>query len=382
MAKIDKEVQQFIKSYLTKKGIRWRVIIPDGRGFQIRQQGFVEKSIAVEFAKREYQKTLLQVNAGFMPQYANLTFAEYSKIWLNLKVRDGLRNRTVIRYRDMIEQYINPFMGVFKLAELQKYHLRNFITEMQDDNISTYNVHNAVIITKMMLKQAIEDDYMPMSNILTVKVPKHKPKDPVFWDLDEFNFFLNANLGSPHHHIWKFALYTGMRASEVAGLMWDCVHFEMKSGDHKGFITVKRTCEQKTRKVSELTKNGEKRLIPIFPQIRDMLIEMKAKSEGDFVFGGKEPMETSHFSRLLKQELNQIPQLKKVTFHGLRHSFCSYLDSTGMSRRIVSEIMGHRDLNTTNRYSHVSNKTLANEMTRWLENQNQQNSNKVGLVAL
>lgn len=382
MAKIDREVLKFIKEYNTNKGTRWKAVIPDGRGFQVRQQGFIEKSAAVDFAIKEYKKILFQANASSLPEFANITFKEYAKIWLEQKIRDGIRQRTSIRYRDMIDQFINPILGSFKLSELCKIHIRNFIAEMQDNEVSTYNVNSAVILTKMIIKQAVVDDYMQMSNILTVKVPKHKPKDPVFWDLDEFKYFLNANKESKFHNIWKFTLYTGMRASEVAGLMWDCVHFEMKSGDHVGFITVRRTCEQKTRKVVEATKNSEKRVIPIFPQIRDMLVEMKKTSDGDFVFGGKEPFETSHFSRLLAQDLKKIPELKKVTFHGLRHSFCSYLDSTGMSRRIVSEIMGHRDLNTTNRYSHVSNQTLANEMTNWLEKQNQQNSNKVGLVAL
>ena len=123
--------------------------------------------------------------------------------------------------------------------------------------------------------------------------------------------------------------------------------------------------------------NGDRRMIPIFPQIKDLLIEMKSQAAGDFIFGDSEPIETSHLNRLLQSELKRIPELKKINFHGLRHTFCSFVDSTGMNRRIVSEIMGHRDLSTTNRYSHVSNQTLGSEVSKWFENQNQQNSNKV-----
>lgn len=90
-------------------------------------------------------------------------------------------------------------------------------------------------------------------------------------------------------------------------------------------------------------------------------------------------MDPGHFSRLLKQELKRIPELKPIHFHGLRHTFCSFLDSTGMNRRIVSEIMGHRDLSTTDRYSHVSNQTLGYETTRWSQELSQQNSNNISL---
>ncbi len=51
-----------------------------------------------------------------------------------------------------------------------------------------------------------------------------------------------------------------------------------------------------------------------------------------------------------------------------------------MSRRIVSEIMSHRDLNTTNRYSHVNDQTLGIEVAHWNEIRSQQKTNNLELV--
>ena len=58
------------------------------------------------------------------------------------------------------------------------------------------------------------------------------------------------------------------------------------------------------------------------------------------------------------------------------------IDSTGMSRRVVSQIMGHKDASTTDRYSHVSDQTLGSEVMKWTENQSKQDSSKISLVAL
>ncbi len=118
-------------------------------------------------------------------------------------------------------------------------------------------------------------------------------------------------------------------------------------------------------------------MIPISSELRALIIAMKSKASGEFVFGGDQPLEPAHFGRSLLQDLNKVPTLKKINFHGLRHTFCTHLDSTGLPRRIVAEIMGHRDLSTTDRYSHVSNPIMGMEFGQWLENQSKQHLSNI-----
>ncbi len=382
MAQLKKEVKKYVKSYQTQKGARWKVVLPDGRGGQIREGGFIEESHAMSFACTEYTKVLLNKNKLGHLGDSKITVSEYAHQWLDMKARNDVESATARRYGDLIKGFINPFFGAYKLQELEKVHLRNYISELQRNKVSTYNVNSSVTLLKMILRQAIEDDYMPMSGILSVRTPKHKAKEPRFWDQKEMNFFLNAASESKWIRLWRFTLWTGMRAGEVSALKWDCVHLDMKSGAHIGFIKVCRTCAQKTCEIRNTTKNGENRMVPIFPELRILILEMKQGATGPFVFGGHEPLEPSHFSRLLQKDLKKIPQLPQINFHSLRHTFCSYIDSTGMNRRIVAEIMGHKDLSTTDRYSHVSNQTLGLEVNRWIENKNKQNPNNICLLAL
>ena len=62
MAQLKKEVKKYVKSYQTQKGARWKVVLPDGRGGQIREGGFIEESHAMSFACTEYTKVLLNKN--------------------------------------------------------------------------------------------------------------------------------------------------------------------------------------------------------------------------------------------------------------------------------------------------------------------------------
>gem|GEM_PF-6811595 len=253
---------------------------------------------------------------------------------------------------------------------------------MQGKKEKSSVVNFSVRLFKAVMKQAQIDDLAPSSGINLMPSPKHKNKKPKFWDSKQINYFLNATADYEMHDLWKLTLFTGLRAGEISGLKWDAVHLDSKVG--LGAIEVVRSFNQKTRSMQETTKNGDRRIVPILPEAKEVLERRYSNRNGDFVFGGNEPLDSSHFNRQLRTALNRLPreQVPIIPFHSLRHSFCSYLDSTGMNRRVVSEIMGHRDLNTTNRYSHINNQMMGNEFHRWLQSQNQQKTNKLEIVNL
>jgi uridine kinase len=75
---------------------------------------------------------------------------------------------------------------------------------------------------KRIIRWAESEDDLEPTGILLVTNPISKKPKQNFWDADQRDVFLRAIEGSKYHFLWKFALFTGMRAGEIAALKIPC----------------------------------------------------------------------------------------------------------------------------------------------------------------
>jgi len=147
------------------------------------------------------------------------------------------------------------------------------------------------------------------------------------------------NCREPLKSIVIFAINTGMRLSEILNLTWDDVDLE------RGFITVRNT------------KNGEIRYLPMNTTLRDLLRQLKkdCRKSNIYVFGN---LQGSNYRRYTIshwfKEVVRTAGIQNFHFHDLRHTFASYLVMAGVDIMTVKELLGHKTLDMTLRYSHLS----------------------------
>ena len=131
---------------------------------------------------------------------------------------------------------------------------------------------------------------------------------------------------------------TGLRFSDVQALKWKNIKYDTANGWSLEYTQKK-------------TKNAEK--LPIAETAFELLGERKSNTEK--VFKG---LKYSAYNNSLLQYWIYDAEIKKhITFHCARHTNAMLLLNNGVDIYTVSEMLGHRDLKTTQIYAKVMNET-------------------------
>ena len=151
-----------------------------------------------------------------------------------------------------------------------------------------------------------------------------------------------------------FALNTGLRVSELTGLnVRDVLNGHIKK-------------ELKVRE--EIAKGKRERIIPLNEKARKAIRDLLDFNEKKGYRREKEnPLFVSKMERRItsRQVENIIKQLREdseidvdMTPHTLRHSFATRLMKKGAGLRVIQTLLGHKNLSTTEIYTHVDREDL------------------------
>ena len=147
------------------------------------------------------------------------------------------------------------------------------------------------------------------------------------------------------HDIAFLSLYTGMRKGEILDLRGE--HLDFGSGR----ILVKDA------------KTGS-RIVYMTPEVRSLLMDRAPASPFEHVFRPSRKAASDRISRysdesfvraVVECELNDgiTDRRHKVVFHTLRHTYCSWLAKSGVPLYTIGELVGHKSVEMTKRYSHL-----------------------------
>jgi integrase len=144
------------------------------------------------------------------------------------------------------------------------------------------------------------------------------------------------------------AMSTGGRQSEIWGLNWKCVDLK------NGFITF------------EETKNDEPRSVPLTGHALELMLERSKvpRVDTDLVFPSRVDRHKHFDFRRPFQMALKAAQIEDFRWHDLRHCAASYLVMAGVDMRTVAEILGHKTIQMTQRYAHLSPEHLKDAVAK------------------
>jgi integrase len=161
-----------------------------------------------------------------------------------------------------------------------------------------------------------------------------------------------TKLTSPQLHLAVvLSLATGARQSEIWGLHWKNIDLK------EGYLTF------------EQTKNGDIRKVPVLSEALDLLCAYHSQHRivgRDELFPGRIKGKTLDLRTQWESVLKQA-DIKDFRWHDLRHSCASYLVRQGVDLRLVAELLGHRTLQMSMRYSHLAKEHLKSAISEAME---------------
>jgi len=144
-------------------------------------------------------------------------------------------------------------------------------------------------------------------------------------------------------NIIRLLLLTGARKHEVLQATWD--QFDLDKG-----VWTKRAHTTKQKKMEHA---------PLSPPALIILKDIEEKkTDSPFLFPGNAKGKPLQDFKKSWTTIRKRADLKDFTIHDLRHTFASYLVSSGLSLSIVGKLLGHTQASTTHRYAHLADDPL------------------------
>jgi len=253
-----------------------------------------------------------------------------------------LRNRYS---RKTINSYLSSVQNVIEFTDKDIYHVNadDFNEYILDIGVLYSNsfVNHVISSGKLFLRYGLGKTNQVINKL---ERPRKETRLPDILSVNEIRKILNNTSNIKHKAILATIYAHGLRVSELPKLTISNVDSET------GFLIVKQSKGKKDRRIP---LNEECLVV-----LRRYYSAYKPKC---FLFEGQKGLmySTSSIRKILQRAVEKSQITKNVTPHTLRHSYATHLLEKGYDIRLIQVILGHKNIKTTQIYTHVSSKTIS-----------------------
>jgi len=283
-----------------------------------------------------------------------LTFEKYFDENYFPGTKVSKKENTCKQEQSFYDTWLKPNLGNLRLIDIRPLHVEGLKRKMVKAGKAPRTVQAVLATARQCWNHArnngiVVGDWPGRS----VKSGRFDNKRLRFLSPDECDKLLAKikETSQQVHDMALLSLDTGMRAGEIFTLDWENVDLE------NGQIKVVDT------------KSGRNRVAYMTERVKAMFEALPEQC--GLVFPSEKGGKISQISKTFERAVNDLrfnegitDKRNRVTFHSLRHTFAFRLVQSGVDLYVVKELMGHRTLALTERYSHISNANLRAAVTK------------------
>lgn len=263
---------------------------------------------------------------------------------------------TVKSYREDLTQAVTFFTGkaITRCDQVSTRVLRSFLAWLHDQGYARTTISRRIAAVRSWCRFLCRQGTLQKNPADGLRGPKLDRKLPHFLNKVDVERLLAApgdgGLALRDRAILETLYSAGLRVSE-------CVGLELGDVDLADGIAVVRGKGKRERLA--LIGTAAQAAIGSWLETRAGLLEaIGRRSEAVFLNKNATRLSTRSVGRLLIKYLRQTGLDPRTTPHTLRHTFATHMLDAGADIRGVQELLGHRNLTTTQIYTHVSTQRL------------------------
>jgi len=308
-----------------------------------------------------------------------ITFYQLIDIFINERCKNTIKDNTIYNYENLIK-VIKKEISDINIVKIGPYVLQKYYNKLSEEyKYSSNTIGHHYTLINSIFELAVKWKMLEVNPNKAIEKPKIIKKESKFYDQQDVNKLLKVleNESLSHRVPIILCLDSGMRREELNGLLWEDIDFKTNTIN----INKVRIAVGNKVVVEEPKTTNSKRKIVVSQYAINLLKELKKEQisnfktlgikfkESNYVFVNENGIEyyPDTLSKIFKKIIKKY-ELKKITFHELRHTSATLLISNNVDINSVSERLGHSNVSTTlNIYTHTLEKTKK-EMARKMDN--------------
>jgi len=292
---------------------------------------------------------------GLIDQF--LEYLEIEKNCSKLTIRDYRH------YLEVFEKWLTSTLPEKTVADLDLQIIRKyrvFLANREDGKgmtLKRVTQNYYVIALRSFLRFLIKNDYKTLEPS-KIDLPKTESRSLKFLEKEQVDRLImstdtSKEEGLRDRAILELLFSTGLRVSELVSLNKDKINL-----DRKEFGIIGKGNKQRIVFVSDRAAEWIKRYLDKREDVfKPLFIRYSGKTITEN--GGEKMRLTSRsVERMVKKYVRNTRMPVDATVHTFRHSFATDLLTNGADIRAVQEMLGHKNIATTQIYTHITNKQL------------------------
>lgn len=242
-------------------------------------------------------------------------------------------------------KHLVKYFGTEKLiTEITVREFESFLQELIKSAPKGVKVYYRDL--RAAFNKAKDWEYLNHNIIEKIKIPKQQKNRPETITRTELDTILDQIKNEQVKAIAFTSFLTGCRIGEV-------VNLQIKNINLISDIIYVGDSDF-------TTKTKRQRIIPINPELKQLLLQVIGKSKEGYVFSkpGGFRFSEDYVSKSFKKAVRAVGLSEAIHFHSLRHSFASNLVQQGVSPLVIRDLLGHTSLTTSEIYMQVNKESL------------------------